>query len=135
MADDPWQLPPHQRREQRQLEAAGISGWQQLAGLSDRQLLRLAAAGSGASEQRLRMLRAQARLVREAGLDPAEAALLLHAGIHTATALAGADPEQLLRQVGRLQRRLLGPAAAAPSLASLRQWIQRARRGPDRDRN
>lgn len=68
-----------------------------------------------------------------AGLEAGQAALLLHAGIDSAASLAAADPQQLLRQVGRLQRGLLGPASATPSLATLRQWIQQARRGRDRE--
>lgn len=106
-----------------------MRNWAVLAGLDDAQLRRLAAAGGGASEQRLKLLRGQARLVVEVGLEPAEAALLLHAGIGSPAALAAADPQQLLRQVGRLQRGLLGRAAAPPSLASLHGWILRARRG------
>lgn len=129
MPDAPWQLPPHHQREQGLLEAAGIRGWAPLARLEDSRLRHLAAAGTGVSEQRLRMLRGQARLVLDAGRTPAEAALLLHAGVDSATALAGADPQQLLRQVGRLHRSLVGPACPSPSLTTLRQWIQRARQG------
>jgi hypothetical protein len=122
-----WQLPPHLQGEQQQLEAAGVHDWQALALLSDAALLRLAADGR-ASAQRLTLLRGQARLIQGTNLEPAVAALLLHAGVDSTASLASADAQQLLVQVGRLQRRLLGPQAPPLSLAAVRGWIQQARR-------
>ena len=119
------QLPAHFHREQRQLEAAQITSWQQLAELDDQALRSLGRSG-GASELRLGKLRAQARLVVEVGLEPAEAALLLYAGIASCTGLAQAQPQQLLVQMGRLQRSLTGMAAPLLDLATLNSWIRRA---------
>ncbi len=119
------QLPAHFHREQRQLEAAQISSWQQLAELDDQALRSLGRSG-GASELRLGKLRAQARLVVDVGLEPAEAALLLYAGIANCTGLAQAQPQQLLVQMGRLQRSLTGMAAPLLDLATLNSWIRRA---------
>jgi hypothetical protein len=68
------------------------------------------------------------RLVVELQLHPSEAALLLHAGIPDRRSLAAADPQQLWRQTGRLQRTLLGTATPAPDLAQVQRWILRARR-------
>lgn len=104
-----------------------MSDWQRLAQLSDDTLQQLAAAGS-ASAQRLRLLRGQARLVQVVGLTPAEAALLLHAGIASPAGLAAANPQQLLVQVGRFQRGLMGRAAPPIHLAEVQAWIARARR-------
>ena len=122
-----WVLPASARREQRLLEAAGIRSWAQLAALAEPQLQQLALAG--ASAVTLQRLRGQARLLLEVGLEPAEAALLLHAGIPDRRSLASADPEQLWQQTGRLQRRLTGEQVPAPDRATLQRWIQRARRG------
>jgi hypothetical protein len=72
-------------------------------------------------------LRGQARLIVEVGLEPAEAALLLHAGVPDRRALAEADPQRLLVQMGRLQRRLTGLASPMISLGTLQVWIRRAR--------
>ncbi|MCP9882549.1 DUF4332 domain-containing protein [Cyanobium sp. Alchichica 3B3-8F6] len=124
-----WQLPIHFQREQRQLEQAGIKNWQALAAVADGELRRLGRAG-GASEARLIKLRGQARLVVEVGLEPAEAALLLYAGIASRAGLAAADPHQLLVQMGRLQRSLTGMAAPMLDLTTLRSWILRAQRRP-----
>ena len=120
-------LPPHFKSEQKQLERAGIAEWDQLADLQDCDLRRLGRSG-GASESRLIRLRGQARLVVEAGVEPAEAALLLYAGIANCQGLAQANPHQLLVQMGRLQSSLTGMAAPRLDLITLRSWIQRAQR-------
>jgi hypothetical protein len=125
------QLPAHFHREQRQLEAAQITSWQQLAALDDQHLRTLGRRG-GASELRLGKLRAQARLVVEVGLEPAEAALLLYAGIASCAGLAQAQPQQLLVQMGRLQRSLTGMAAPLLDLATLNSWIRRAQQSTNR---
>ena len=127
-------LPPHFRREELGLRQAGITTWSALAALEDAALDQLAG-GGGASQLRLRRLRAQARLIEALALAPAEAALLLHAGVASAAALATADPDALHRQLGRLQRRLTGVAVDPPTLALVQAWIRRARRGPGRSRN
>lgn len=129
-----WQLPAHVQREQRQLEAADIRSWTQLAALDDAALRRLGRSG-GASEARLIKLRGQARLVVEVGLEPEEAALLLYAGIASRAGLAASDPHRLLVQMGRLQRSLTGMAVPMISLATLQTWIQRARRPASRPTN
>ncbi|WP_043368570.1 DUF4332 domain-containing protein [Cyanobium sp. PCC 7001] len=121
-----WTLPPHFSRERRQLEAAGIASWPSLAAMDDATLRQLGRSG-GASEARMVRLRGQARLIVEVGLEPADAALLLHAGVPDRRALAEADPQRLLVQMGRLQRRLTGMAAPLISLGTLQGWIRRAR--------
>lgn len=128
------ELPAHFRREQRQLASAGVASWQALAALGDPELRRLGG-GGGASESRLIKLRGQARLVVEAGLEPHEAALLLYAGIADRHGLANADPHQLLRSMGRLQRSLTGMAAPLLDLPTLHRWIQQARSGAGRSAN
>jgi hypothetical protein len=127
-------LPAHFRREQQQLEAHGIRSWSALALIDDQQLRQLGRSG-GASESRLIKLRGQARLVVEVGLEPAEAALLLYAGIADRIGLANADPHQLHRAMGRLQRSLTGMAAPLLDLTTLHSWIQRARRASGRSPN
>lgn len=127
-------LPAHFRREQQQLEAAGICSWKALAELNDASLRQFGRQG-GASERRLIKLRGQARLVVEVGLEPHEAALLLYAGIADRAGLASSDPHQLHQAMGRLQRSLTGQAAPLLDLATLHRWIQQARRGAGRSPN
>jgi hypothetical protein len=121
-------LPAHARRERTALERAGCRDWPALARMTDRQLADLAV-GAGASLPTLVRLRGQARLVVDLELHPGQAALLLHAGVPDRRSLAAADPQQLWRQTGRLQRRLTGTAVPPPDLAEVRRWIAQARRG------
>ncbi len=127
MSEPAWQLPAHAAAEARLLDRHGVRSWQALAQLDDPQLRRLAGEGT-ASAPTLRRLRGQARLVVAVGLDPAQAALLLHAGVADARGLARSEPQQLWVQTGRLQRRLTGQAVTPPDLATVRDWIARARR-------
>lgn len=126
-------LPIHFRAEQQQLEAAGHLHWGALARLSDAELRRLAR--QGASEQRLIKLRGQAHLIEAIGLAPPEAALLLYAGIASADGLAQASPQQLVVQLGRLQRSLTGTSLPMVSATTVRQWISAARRSTGRSPN
>ena len=134
MTTEPFQPAAHFRLELRQLERRGLASWAALAALEDGDLRQLAADGQ-ASEQRLRRLRGQARLIEEVGLSPAQASLLLYAGIPDRAALAAAQPDALLRQLGRFQRQLLGRQAAALDLAQVLGWIRSARGGPGRSPN
>ena len=121
----PFPLPRQFQREQAQLQQHGVCSWGQLAALSDGELRQLASRG-GALERQLRKLRGQAQLVSELELEPHEAALLLYAGIASSQGLAAASPQQLLTQLGRLERSLLGMAPARVDAATVRRWIQRA---------
>ena len=117
-------LPRQFQREQAALQAAGVESWPQLAALSDTALRQLAR--GGALERQLRKLRGQAALVSSLNLEPHEAALLLYAGIADSRGLAAASPQQLLQQLGRLERTLLGMAPARIQASTVRDWIRRA---------
>ena len=137
--NSPYPLPRHFAREQAVLQQADVVSWDQLARLSDADLRRLSSRG-GALERQLRKLRGQAQLVSELGLEPAEAALLLYAGIANTRGLAQASPQQLLTQLGRLERSLLGMAPARIDAACVRRWIRAAQQrqgttGPSRSAN
>ena len=107
------------------LQDAGIQTWADLAGLSDADLRSLARRGL-ALERQLIKLRGQAQLVAQLGLSPVEAALLLYAGIASCRGLAQASPQQLLTQLGRLERSLTGPAPPRIDASWVRLWIGRA---------
>ena len=119
-------LPQSFRREQRELEQAGLDQWEQLRDLSDIQLSRLCRSGQ-ASARNLKRLRAIAAMVCDLDLAPQDAALLMHAGIATRAALAGATPERLVHQTGRLERTLGTGRPAVVDLPTARRWIERAR--------
>ena len=129
-----YPLPRPFQREQAQLQGHGICSWAELAALSDAELRQLASRG-GALERQLRKLRGQAQLVHELELEPHEAALLLYAGIASCQGLAAASPQQLLTQLGRLERSLLGMAPPRVNAATVRRWIQRAQARSGRSAN
>ena len=119
-------LPQSFRREQKELDQAGLDQWEQLRDLSDIQLSRLCRSGQ-ASARNLKRLRAIAAMVCDLDLAPQDAALLMHAGIATRAALAGATPERLVHQTGRLERSLGTGRPAVVDLSTARRWIARAR--------
>jgi hypothetical protein len=124
-------LPNHFRKEEQVLQQHGVASWEKLAALSDAQLRVLSSQG-GALERQLRKLRGQAQLVVELQLQPHEAALLLYAGIASSQGLAQASPQQLLTQLGRLERSLTGMAPARIDASRVRLWIQRAQQASGR---
>ena len=137
-ADDPsrslYPLPRQFQREESVLLEHGVTSWGDLARLSDQDLLGLSRRG-GALERQLRKLRGQAQLVVELSLQPHEAALLLYAGIASTRGLAQASPQQLLTQLGRLERSLTGMAPARVDATTVRTWIQRAQQAVRRSSN
>ena len=119
-------LPQSFRREQQELEAAGLKRWEQLRDLSDIELSRLCRSGR-ASARNLKRLRAIAALVCDLEMAPQDAALLMHAGIASRAALAGSTPERIVQQTGRLERSLGTGRHAVVDLPTARRWIERAR--------
>jgi hypothetical protein len=134
MGDHPFTPAPAYRQELAILRRQGLASWEAVAALSLPAIRKLGGHSPG-SEARLIRLRGQARLVVEVDLAPAEAALLLHAGVADRRGLAEADPHGLHRQVGRLQRGLTGRAMAPISLVTVRAWILQAAVAPGRSWN
>ena len=129
-----YPLPRQFQREEAVLQQHGVGSWADLAALPDTELLALSRRG-GALERQLRKLRGQAQLVVELRLQPHEAALLLYAGIASSRGLAQASPQQLLTQLGRLERSLTGMAPARVDATTVRTWIQRAQQATSRSPN
>ena len=128
MSRHPFTPAPAYRTELALLQQEGLDSWAALAALP-RQTIRRLCRSSPGSESRLIRLQGQARLITDLDLAPADAALLLHAGVADARSLATADPHSLQRQIGRLQRRLTGSALEPVPLGTVRLWIRRAAAG------
>jgi len=120
-------LPQSFRDEQRQLSAEGITTWEALRALSDLDLSRLARSGR-ATARNLKRLRGMADLVCCLNLPPADAALLMHAGIATVPALAAATPQVLVTRTGRLERQLRSGRPPVVDLVLAKRWIDAAQR-------
>ena len=119
-------LPQSFRREKQELDRTGINRWSTVCALTDLELSQLARSGQ-ASARNLKRLRGMAALVCGLDLPPQDAALLMHAGIATPSALAACSPERLVRQTGRLERSLGTGRPAVVDLRVASDWIQRAR--------
>jgi hypothetical protein len=115
-------LPQSFRREQQELVRAGITTWPEVQAIDELQLSRLARSGL-ASARNLKRLRGIATL----DIPPQDAALLMHAGIASISALASCTPERLMRQTGRLERSLGTRRQAVVDLNVARDWIKRAK--------
>lgn len=125
--EDPLQeLPQGLRDELKQLLASGITTWGQLQTLDELQISRLASSGR-ASARNLRRLQGMADLACALDLAPQDAALLMHAGLATVTAIAGATPQDVLTRTGRLERQLRSGRPPVVDLAVARRWILRAK--------
>jgi hypothetical protein len=120
-------LPQSFRDEQRQLSAEGITTWEALRSLNDLELSRMARSGR-ATARNLKRLRGMADLVCCLHLAPADAALLMHAGIATIPALAAATPQVVVTRTGRLERQLRSGRPPVVDLAVARRWIDAAQR-------
>ena len=119
-------LPQSFRREQQELVRAGITTWPEVQAIDELQLSRLAQSGL-ASARNLKRLLGIATLVCALDLPPQDAALLMHAGIASISALASCTPERLMRQTGRLERSLGTRRQAVVDLSVARDWINRAK--------
>ena len=125
--EDPLQdLPQSMRDEGKQLLTSGITTWGELQALDELQISRLAARGR-ASARNLRRLKGMADLACGLDLAPQDAALLMHAGLATVTAIAGSTPQELVTRTGRLERQLRSGRPPVVDLALARRWIMRAR--------
>lgn len=125
-ADQPFgSLPASFRHEQTQLLAAGITTWRELRDLKEIQLSKVVK--GQATARNLKRLRGMANLVCDLDLAAADAALLMHAGLATVTALAATDPQSIVQQTGRLERQLNIGRPPVVDLATAQRWIQLAR--------
>ncbi len=126
--DQPLQdLPQSFRDEHKQLMNNGIHSWGEVMRLDDSDISRMVREGRS-SARNFKRLRGIATLVCELDLAPQDAALLMHSGIATVTALASSTPERLVQQTGRLERSLGSGRRAVVDLKLAQTWIQTARR-------
>ncbi|WP_392349975.1 DUF4332 domain-containing protein [Parasynechococcus sp.] len=128
MDDQPLvDLPQSFRDEHKQLRNNGINSWGELKRLDDQDISRMVRQGRS-SVRNFKRLRGIATLVCDLNLAPQDAALLMHAGIASVSALATSTPERLVRQTGRLERALGSGRRAVVDLKVAQTWIQHARR-------
>ena len=124
---DPLQdLPMNLRDEHAHLLASGLTTWGEVQDLDEQTISKLASTGR-ASARNLRRLKGMADLGCALDLAPPDAALLMHAGLATVTAIASSSPQDLVTRTGRLERQLRSGRPPVVDLAVARRWILRAR--------
>ena len=118
-------LPQNLRYERDALQAAGLTTWGQVRELDEVRINRLAASGR-ATARNLKRVKGMADLVCALDLAPADAALLMHAGLATVAAIAGSSPQDVVNRTGRLERQLRSGRPPVVDLAVARRWIRLA---------
>ena len=113
-------------REKIELEKRGIRTWENIKVFTDEDILSLIKTGCG-SNRNLKCLRCIAIYVCELDLLQEEAALLIHAGIPSITALAKLTPEELHARTRRLQSILRITSKSLCSLKKASNWIRKAK--------
>ena len=129
--DQLHELPQNLRHERDALQDAGLNTWGQVRQLDEIRISRLAASGR-ASARNLKRVRGMAELVCDLDLAPADAALLMHAGLATVAAIAGSTPQDVVNRTGRLERQLRSGRPPVVDLAVARAGSVSRKRGKTR---
>ena len=112
--------------EKEDLHSRGITTWEELQNISDSDINTLIKEGRS-SNRNLRRIRGIASLVCILSIEPHEAALLIHSGISSISALINTSPQEVVLKTGRLHRQLKSDLANSIDLVKANEWIQRAR--------
>ncbi len=119
-------LPENFREEKKQLLEEGFNTWLSVKKLKDSEITELAQKGRSTTHN-LNRLRGIATLICDINLSQADAALLIHAGIASAKALAALNPQELIQATGRLERQLNTHRNPVVDLSKANSLIQRAK--------
>ena len=114
------------KKEENHLREKGISTWNEIKILSDRDVFELVGESSG-SLRNFRCLRCIATFVCDLDIQQSEAALLMHSGIPSVKALAKSYPEAIHNKITRLETILGTSGSPKTSLKKIMQWIDKAK--------
>ena len=119
-------LPLNFRQEIKALHKAGITSWEKLNDLEEKDLTNLIK-NSNATPLNLKKLTGMASLICEINISQEEAALLIHSGLATSKALSELNPQELLNKTARLLRKLSPEIQPSLDLIKARLWIHKAK--------
>ena len=119
-------MPPNFKDEEKELLELGITSWQALKSLKQAEIIKLVKTGRS-TERNLIKIKGLAELVCELKIEPSQAALLLHSGIPTVSALATSTPEEIVKKAGRFERQLLRRHQTLIDLNAANSLINRAK--------
>ncbi len=120
-------LPQNFLQEKKELFSEGITTWEELMKLEDKKLFHIVQKGLSTTRN-LNRLRGMARLISELRISSQEAAILMHTGIASIEALASITPEELMKQAGRLERKLKSGRKPVIDLIKANCLIQSAKK-------
>ena len=118
--------PKHFEKEIKVLNSIGIDSWKRLKDLTDINLYKLVSRYN-CSVNNLKKLRGVASLICELNIPQEEAALLIHSGIGSCSALAKYTPHELVNRAGRLERKLMTGRDPLINLRKASQLIDKAK--------
>ncbi len=114
------------RDEQKALLSIGINNWTQVQELREEVLYELAQT-TNSTLSNLKRIKGISVFVCELKLTPAEASLLIHAGIGSIKALSNSTPQEVLNKTGRLKRQLSFYTDKSFDLTTANKWIKHAK--------
>ena len=121
------ELPENFQAEFKCLIKKGLSNWIDIKALKDEHIQMMIKLEKGTTLRNFKRLRGIANLVCELEISPGEAALLMHSGLATVSALANSTPTDVLTQIGKLERHLNTCRQTPVNLSSATTWIHRAK--------
>jgi len=119
-------MPKSFKDEKKELINNGITSWHDLKNLKEGQIVQLVKTGRS-TVRNLKRIKGIANLICDLGVEPFEAALLMHSGLATISALAKVTPQEVLQKTGRLERQLLNRNQNLINLNKANEWIKRAK--------
>ena len=121
-------LPTNFRHEKSFFIQNNLTNFEKLSNLSDLDLNEVQRKSPLCTLNNLKKIRAIAIFKKEIRISPPEAYLLLHCGIGSIKSLSLSTPYELERKIGRLERSLRVKTEVDINFASLKKWIDRAKK-------
>ena len=120
-------LPINFRHEKIFLYQNKLDSWEKLKNLSDSNIFDILKKAPLCTERSLKKIRAVAIFINDLKIAPHHAYLLLHCGIGSLKTLAISNPEDLVKKIGRLERKLNIRNQAQIKKVFLKEWICEAK--------
>ena len=120
-------LPSNFRHEKLFLIEKNLLDLTKLSLLKDSELNQILVSYPLCTLNNLKKLRAIAIFNSSIKISPPEAYLLLHCGIGSLKSLSNVNPHDLIKKIGRLERKLGTKTETKINLALLKSWIFRAK--------
>ena len=119
-------LPTNFRHEKSFFIQNNITDFDKLSNLSDLDINEIQRKSSLCTLNNLKKIRAIALFIKEIGISPPQAYLLLHCGISSIKSLSLTTPYELERKIGRLERTLRVKTETDTNFTHLNEWIRKA---------